>query len=207
MKLDEAIFRLSSKVAEDSLVFWTQPDRINYINEAQTFISAIVKGVSEIISHRVTNALPYIPLPERFLADHPEGAYTSAGAVLTLVPREVLNQIDPNWRVISGYPKWYTFDSARRRAVVIPKPKDFVEVELAVSVLPAPLSDMTSALFNGQAIMERYVGATITYAAFLALMKERSEDAPSFFQTFRQELMDLGVSPDQIPPIPQQQGG
>lgn len=70
-----------------------------------------------------------------------------------------------------------------------------------VAVLPDDLKNSSDELFSGVSTMEKYQGALLNYAAYLALLKERNDGgAERFYQLALAELKSLGVNPNNIPP-------
>jgi hypothetical protein len=91
------------------------------------------------------------------------------------------------------------------RVYLSPTSEAAVPVTVNVSVLPADLVGDNDQLYLGEETMEKYLNATINVAASILLLKERYDgDAERFYQFAIQDLQQLGVAPEEIPPIPRQ---
>lgn len=195
--------QLSNRLAETGTTFWSDTERDALLNEAQRFIAAITRGVPSITSGSVDSGTPYLSIPDGALDQYPIGNYIDGVGVLNVVPVNALNLVDPSWRERSGTPRWIAMDTANLRAYVVPAPTTEQTLNLTMAVLPSDMSDDSDAAFDDHSPMEAFQGPLVTYAAGLALLKERyDQDAERFFALARQELMDLGVNPAEIPDTP-----
>jgi len=87
-------------------------------------------------------------------------------------------------------------------ARVTPIPTAGTTVYVTVSILPADMSADSDELFDGVDAMEQYQGAIVNFAASLALLKERYDgDAERFYKFAVQEMQQVGVNPQEIPPF------
>ena len=200
--LEEARNRLSDRLSESSPVFWSPEQRRDYINDAQRLIAVITRGVEHTITHTVSRNDPIIPLPNEVVNSTPAAAWTDDRA-LAVVTLTVANMHNPNWRsVVAASPLWVVPHFAEKEAYVTPRPKRDVEVTMVASVYPDPVEDDADLLFNGQDSMQRYLSAFLNIAAAYALMKERYDgDAERYYQMGAQELAQMGISPEAIPPF------
>lgn len=200
--LTDAMARLSTTLAEDSLSFWTDQDRRGYLDTAQRRVAVITRGVQLTLREPVSNQEAQVNLARAPIGELAEGLRLEGGRVLMAIPMAAANKTDPAWRQRVGTPRWALLDPTRRTLTVAPRPleDDFVVGSLAV--LPKSLQDDGDLLFEGQEQMERYQMATVYLAATYALFKERNtEDAGVFYNLFRDELTDAGINPDDVPSI------
>lgn len=205
--LSETIERLSDRLGEDSVTFWSDVDRVSYINDAQRLIASITRGVVDTASGVVNTTTPYVPLPTNTIDAHPNGAYVSpSGRTLGVISIEDANMVDPTWRyTTASLPNWLVFDAMEFRGYVTPVPTSDTTVVVAVAVLPEQLVagiDSSAYLFKNVSVMEKYQPALLQLAATYALLKERYDgDAERYYQFFVQEMQSHGVNPAAIPSL------
>lgn len=192
--------QLTYRLAETSGVFWEPAERDAYLNEAQRFVAAITRGVPSQIMGEVTSAVPYLLLPDKFVEEGSAGVYVERGNALTTIPRRMLDIIDPGWRNLYGTPRWALFDTQSDQLRIIPIPNKRIHVVGNITVLPDDMEQGSDPAFNGEAAMEKYLSPMVTLAAAYAILKERyGEDVNLFYGIFREEMMALGVKPDEVP--------
>ena len=203
--LTNALTRLRDRLAEESSVFWDADDLTAYVNDAQRFIASVTRGVEAEVTHEVSRTDPVIPLPARVTNAHPSAAYVVGGRVLNVVPIATANMIDVNWRArVAATPLWVVPHFTNREAYVSPRPSQPMDITLTVAVLPNDVAAGSDALFNGQEMMAKYLNSFLNLSASYALLKERyDQDAERFYNLAVQELAQLGVVPEEIPPFKQ----
>jgi len=195
---------LSDRLGETSIEFWSDEDRIRYLNEAQRFVAAVTRGVPSQVSGSVETSSPTLTLPDKLVNAAAAMGYVDGGRALSVVDIETANMLSPNWRTLVGSPLWIILDVSGDTARVSPVPTSATTVYLSVSVLPDDLASDSDELFNGVDAMEKYQGVVLNIAAALALLKERYDgDAERFYQFAMQEMGALGVKPDDIPTFQQ----
>lgn len=204
--LSEARDKLADRLGEDSTVFWSADDRDSYINEAQRWIAAITRGVTSQVSGTVSTSSPTVTLPAKTISGSASMGYVDGGRTLAIIDVEQANLVSPNWRTQRGSPLWVILDTVAGEARITPLPTSSKTVYLTVAILPSDVSTGSDELFNGVDVMEKYQGALINIAASIALLKERYDgDAERFYQFAVQELQQMGINPQQIPPFRQLQ--
>ena len=202
--LSEIRDKLSERLGETSTTFWTAIERTGYINEGQRFVASLTRGVPSTVSQVVNTSTPTIALPGKTFNAAATMGEIDGGRVLPVVTIERANLVSPNWRSLSGRPFWIVLDIPTATARVTPVPSTDTNVSLTVSIYPSDLSSDSDELFNGTDAMEKYQGVVLNMAASLALLKERYDgDAERFYQFAIQELQQLGISPQEIPPFRQ----
>jgi hypothetical protein len=105
---------------------------------------------------------------------------------------------------VASYPMWVVPHFTAKEAYVSPRPRNSMNVTLVVSVLPTSVAAGSDRLFNNQDMMAKYLNAFLNLSASYALLKERyDQDAERFYNLAMQELMQLGVVPEDVPPFKQ----
>lgn len=204
--LAQARRHLRDRIAEEGVEFWSSQDEVMYINLAQNFIAAVTRGVTAEVEGQVGRDNTFLPLPPRVINAHQLSGYIDdSGDVMGTVSAADANLISPSWRNFVGKrPKWFILDVDAKRAYVSPIPHRDVTVNLRVSVLPAEVTDDSDELFNGVDAMDKYFNATINMAAMYAFHKERYDgEAERAYGWVINELQQLGVNPNAVPPFQQ----
>lgn len=202
--LATAIERVSSRVGEDSTVFWTAKDRVDAINDAQRFIASVTQGVPSTVSGLVSVATPFLPLAGSVAGMHGSAGRIAGGASLSMVRSDVADLTFPAWRSYVGTPKWVIVDMADSRAYLAPVPQDPIQVEVTIATIPDDftLGDDTAPLFNGSPHMRKFLGAFVNYAAAMLLLRERFDgDAERFYQLALNDLREAGIDVKAVPPL------
>jgi len=200
--LSEVRSKLSDRLGEDSIVFWEDADRDSYINEAQRLVSSITRGITSTAFGTVNTSTPSITLPNKMINGTATMGYVDGGRSLSIISVEQANLVSPNWRTQRGSPLWIILDTMTATARVTPIPTAGTTVYVTVSILPADMSADSDELFDGVDAMEQYQGAIVNFAASLALLKERYDgDAERFYKFAVQEMQQVGVNPQEIPPF------
>ena len=194
--------RLGERLAEASTVFWGPTERDDAINDAQRFISAVTRGLSQTLTGTVSQSTPYLTVTGRLLGEYVSAGQVTGGRALAYITQEVADRADPGWRTAYGTPRWAVVAPDERRVYLTPTTNAGDAVTVKVSVLPNDLTADSSELFGGVLIMEKYQAPLVTMAAAFLLLKERyDQDAERFYQFAVQELSSLGVEPARIPPL------
>lgn len=204
VNLAQARRHFRDRVAEEGMEFWAEADVLRYLNLAQDFIAAITRGVSEEILTEVGEGQSSFPLPPRTLNAHQlSGFDADRGEAMGTISVADANLIAPSWRRMRGhFPKWFILDIDAREAHVSPIPASPVTVSLRVSVLPDEVVVDSDELFNGQAVMDKYLNTLINTATVYAYLKERfDQEAERIYGFVVRELQDLGANPNSIPPF------
>lgn len=200
--LDQARERLTSVLAEVSAAFWEVSERNRYINDAQNRIAHITKAIPQYVDVVVDPVVSSsVTLPRPIIGTHAQGIRVEGGRELGPLPAAQLAKVDPNWRNRVGTPRWVSFQPSSRVLQIIPKPTASVTIRGAVATTPQPLTNGNDYLYDNYDYMEPYIVGTIYLAAAYALMKDRDPDVTMFYEFFKQELIDLGIDPDDIPSI------
>lgn len=198
--LSEARASLTTRIGEESTVFWSTADRTAAINDAQRFIASLTKGVPLVVSGSISTASPSLTVSGNIVGMHGSAGRITDGAALSMVPIDAANAGFPAWRTYVGTPKWAVVDVAESKVYFAPIPSTSTAVEVTLAVSPAELVDDNDELFSGQASMDKYLGALINYAAAMLLLRERFDgDAERFYQFALQELQMLGIDPNVVP--------
>lgn len=194
--------RVSSRVGEDSPVFWSETDRNDAINDAQRFIAAVTNGVPLTTAGTVDESAPYLEVAGSIAGMHGSAGRIAGGAALSMVRIDVADMHFPGWRTYAGSPRWVIVDTGTSRAYLAPVPTSPTSVEVTVSVIPDDLTSDSETLFGGIESMSKYLGALVNYAAAMLLLRERFDgDAERFYQFAVQELVQAGVDPARVPPL------
>lgn len=202
--LSEIRSKLSDRLGESSTTFWSDDERTDFINEGQRFVASLTRGIPSTVSGAVETSSPTLTLPGRTISGSATMGAIDGGRVLPVITVEQANMVSPNWRALVGRPIWFILDLVNAEARVSPVPSTSTNVSLTVSILPTNLSGDSDELFDGVDAMEQYQGVVLNIAASLALLKERYDgDAERFYQFAVQELQQLGVNPQDIPPFRQ----
>ena len=198
--LGQARTRLGERLAEVSVVFWTEDERDHALNEAQRFVAAVTKGVPLTLSGSVDTDTPYLPVTGTLLGEYAVAGRVDGGRSLNFVSQEAADRGFPTWTTFVGTPRWIIPAANEDRVYLSPAPTFATPVTVNVSVLPPEMGVSGDILFGDATVMEKYQGVVLNIAAALSLLKERYDgDAERFYQFARQELQDLGVTPASIP--------
>lgn len=214
--LAEMRSRVTSMLAEESQVFWSQTERNRAINDAQKFIAALTQGVQvSILSSGPTSPSVYFGTYPVAGVKHAEGEWGTDSLVLPAIDIEAIRVIDRHWRrEVPLPPRWIVVDAAASSVWLYPNP----EIALRqywiakLKVIPGDASD-NDLLFSGAVSMEKFLVATALIACAYLLLKERFDnEAEKYYQMGVQELQILGVDSGSIPPLqrgigPEQQAG
>lgn len=230
VSLADARNQLTSRLAEESMVFWDTATRTQALNDAQRLIAVVTRGVPEEVSGTVGGAVRSLSFTGKPVApDAANGMVTGVavgGAVvgraivgvarvgisgarttsraLVAVSRAVADVLFPHWWGAGGpQPRWMVIDEKDKLVYFVPVPDASSEVSLEVRVQPELVMSDSDLLFNGVDYMDKYLQAAINYAAAMLLLRERFDgDAERFYQFAMAELTQLGHSPGDVPPLP-----
>ena len=189
---------VTTRLAEESGVFWTIAARNMAINEAQRFIATVTKGVE------VT--LPAVGREADFPSYALAGIRNSYGVYNDIrfpaITIDEANMIDPRWQRYNAPPRWMVVDERGHKAYIAPRPSPAVEWEAKLRVIPPSTTIESDQLFLGDVGMNKFLSPLVNLACAYLLLQERFDgDAERFYQFAIQDLLQLGVDLPTVPPL------
>lgn len=213
--LAEMRSRVTSMLAEESQVFWSQTERNRAINDAQKFVAALTQGVEVTLSSAPKARQMSFSAYAAAGVKHVEAVWGAESLILPAIDEESIRTIDRHWqRPVALPPRWIVIDTRQSRATLYPSPHTTLLTSwfLRLRVIPWDATD-NDELFLGRPSMEKFLVATALIACAYLLLKERFDnEAEKYYQMGVQELQILGVDSGSIPPLqrgigPEQQAG
>jgi hypothetical protein len=206
---------LSRLLADDTVTFWTDVDRLAYLNQAYGEITDFERPISKYVSQPVPPLISGVTFPPDFLALAPGGVTwefdNQPGTVYQLERRDIpsLDRLFNGWQTTSapsGTPMYYFLEPqnpSNNTVTLVPKPTTAGVMRVAYIAQVAPLTNAADVPWGGSfAAHHRLIAAR---AEVFARQKEQDlgaeqkavERYAQLLGLFRQAI--LGYAPQAAP--------
>lgn len=195
MILSELNQLLSTLLADSSNNFYSEPERLQALNSACSYINSelrILRTVAEITVTPVDEG--HVALPANFISMGLGVQWkNAAGQVTNLnhsVPFKLQSGLSSSWQTDEGIPSTYVLEGAN--VYITPIPKETGIVVLSYVAAPNKLINDNDLPFYGDLRVQAYHDMIAFYAAWQLCLKDRDfEAAQTFMQYFQARLIDL----------------
>lgn len=166
----EVIGRCNSQLADELKLRYPDPELLDYYNDALRAMITVRADVGANFETLTCTASSLQTLPEgaiRLL----DITRVSGGRAITPIPKEVLDNYDPDWHLRTGMPQRYCYDEQiPRQFYLCPAPATGIEVEAKIARIPEAVK-VDGIDINVQ-VDELYINAIIAWILFRAFSKD-----------------------------------
>lgn len=192
MNLKEISDLLSTLLADSSINFYTQNERLQAINSACTFLNSELRILKQTVEVTLsTTNMGRVPIPSDFVSLTGPLQWKDLNGTLTTLQFAVPNQLLSNsWNTETGTPSRYVMEGGN--IFVTPVPTQAGTIVLSYVAMPNKLLQDGDIPFYGDPRTQAYHEIIAYYAAWQLTLKDRDfEAAQQFMQYFQARMIDL----------------